>query len=368
MTTGGVRDQLAAAAAAGPLPGSTTVGVVGRDVPVELIEAAGARPFRLRGDPSRELVEADRFLGRGLDPAIRSVLAGLLQSDFAGLSGIVVGSDTEASRRLFWLLREIRRVEPAIPVPPVHLVDVMHMNQPAGLTYTAARLAEFRGVLSEWTGSEIRDGALAESIAEQDQLRVWLLRLSARRRGLRPTHRGSDFLLARLAAARLLSAESIPLVRALIEEPATGDGATMRVVLTGSDHDELSVTRAIEDAGVRIVADDHPGGELGIDVLSSDSGASGIQALAARYAADGMTPHRGRVAPRGAHTAMLAARSGADGILSYVRVCDEAPLWDFAAQERASRLPLGLLRDQDYAQLGDDALRVALARIGMGND
>lgn len=353
------RDAVAAAAASAPDQGGFTIGLLGRDVPVELVEAAGARPYRLRGEPGRDLAAADRYLGRGLDPAARSLLAGLLETGFRGLDAIVASSDTDATLRLFYLLREFRRVEPDLAVPPVHLVDVLHLPRPTTHRYTVRQLEGLADVLAGWTGSDPR-AALAPAVAAHLELRRMLRLIADARRDAATGFRGSDLLLAVLAAGRLPAAEAIPLVEALLAEPAAPrPGAP--IVLSGSEHDEPGVTAAIEAAGARIVADDHGGGELGLDRVVT---APTLDALAAAAVANGPTPQRGSAPRRGAHTARLVAASSAAGVLVYARRHDEAPLWDAWAQRRATDVPVEVIRDQDYGEIDADALRTALERIG----
>lgn len=338
-----------------------TIGLIGRDVPPAIVEAAGARPHRLRGVPGTDTSAADAYLGRGLDPAARSLLAGLLTTGFAGLDGIVAGSDSDASQRVFYLLRELRRVDPAAGVPPVHLVDVLHGPSPAVRDYTRDRLAEFRDVLAGWTGRRAGDDDLERALADHEELRRSLLDLAEARRDRHPRFTGSDLLLARHAAGRLPARAARPLVDALRGEPRDEvDG--VRIVLSGSDHEEPAVTAAIEAAGALVVADDHGTGELGLDLPYG----GGLDGLAARAVADGVTAQRGRIAARAARTADAVRRSAAAGVLVYGRRQDDAVGWDVAAQRRALAVPLETVSGQDFGRIDPDGLRAALAAIGAG--
>lgn len=322
------------------------IGVLGRGVPRELVEAAGATPRPLRGDPSASTAEAERLLGRGIDPASHAVLAGLLAGGLRGLHGIVVANDAEATLRLFHVLRELARVDPRAGVPPLHLVDVPHLDRAASRAYARAEFAELAGVLRGWTGHDPRP-ALADRIRAGEAPRTALL-------AARPGLSGTRFLERRLALdAGLVSGAS---------EDA-GDSTRLRIVLSGSTHDEPGVTAAIEAAGVRIVGDDHGGGELGLDLVAATTDLDG---LADRYAADGLTPHRSSPAQRAAHLARLVAAREADGVLVYVRRLDDAPLWDVAAQRAAAGVPVALVAGQDYGRIDPDALAAALDELRAG--
>jgi benzoyl-CoA reductase/2-hydroxyglutaryl-CoA dehydratase subunit BcrC/BadD/HgdB len=342
-----------------------TVGTVGRDVPLEVLDAAGARVVRLRGEPDVPLEAADRYLGVGLDPAIRSLLAVQLERGFAGLDAIVVGSDTDASQRLFYLLRELRRVEPGAGVPPVHLVDVLHRPRASSLRYSVRMVRAFAEIVEQWSGVVVTDDALRAAAEGRDAVRREARMLLPLRRSGRLT--GVEFHelliagdtqapsahLAQLERAAATASERAPIER------------TIPVLLTGSGHDDARVVRAIEAAGALVVADDHPEGELAIGPLVAEQyppvRSDPLEAIAARWHRNGPTPHRASIGDRAQHTAALARESGAQLIVAYVRERDDAPLWDAAEQERASGLPLVLLRRQAYGHVDEAALASALA-------
>ncbi|MDY7104491.1 MAG: 2-hydroxyacyl-CoA dehydratase family protein [Actinomycetota bacterium] len=370
-------DELAGIAwgAAPGRPSRPVIGVIGRDVPLELVEAAGAAPLTLRGDPSIDLGPADTLLGTGLDPAARAILAQLLGTGFAGLDALVACTDCEGSVRVFYALRELARVRSDLGIPPVHLVDVAHLPRESSRRYTTLRLAELRAVLSDWTGRAADDDRLADAIVQRDEVRRRLVALDALRRRDPPWCTGSELLAAATAARRATAAEVLPLLDRVLTEAGPpdrtdGSGRTdttggRRVLLTGSAHGEPGVTAAIEASGGVVVADDHPTGALGLD-LTCESPT--LEALAARTAADGVTPQRGRTADRAAQTARLVAERDAEVVIAYVRCLDEAPLWDAAAQRDALDVPLVLLRDQDHGAVDRDALAAALDRATTPGD
>ncbi|WP_308257670.1 2-hydroxyacyl-CoA dehydratase family protein, partial [Pseudonocardia lacus] len=171
-----------AAAARWRADGRPVVGCVGADVPVELLTAAGFLPVRLAGDPAADRSAGDAYLGRGLDPVARSVLSRLLAGDYGPLDGLVVSRDCEASLRLFYALRELRRLEPGLGLPPVHLVDVLHLPHRTTTHYVLAKVREMRAAVGAWAGTPVTDDALADAVAAHDRLRRLRGELAARRR------------------------------------------------------------------------------------------------------------------------------------------------------------------------------------------
>lgn len=341
--------------------GAPVVGCVGADVPVELVTAAGALPVRLAGDPRRDRGDADRYLGTGLDPASRSILAGLL-SGGRELDLLLVSNDCAGSLRLFYTVRELRRLGAAPHLPRTHLVDVLHLPHRTTTRYNLVRLTELRELLERWSGRRIGDAELAGAIAEHDEARRLLAGLRRHRTADRPVLSGTEALFAIGAGAALPVREHAELLDRLTtgsDGRDTAHGGAPRIYLTGSAHDGPEVYREIEDAGYVIVADDHDWGDALAEPLV---GGPTLTALAERYQYRGPTAARSAVRARARQAADTAARSRPDLLVSYVRELDEAPAWDFRAQSAAVGVPAVLLERRRYGELGEDALpRIAAA-------
>jgi len=332
------------------------IGYVGADVPVELITAAGARPWRLAGHPGADQTAGDRYLGRGVDPATRSLLSRLLDGEFGSLDGLVVSRDCESSARLFYALRELRRVDPAIALPPLHLVDVLHLPHRTTTRYVLAKIRQLRSALESWTGTLISDDALAEAIEAHDRLRCLLADVAALRR--------SGRLTGTTALSIMADTTALPVSRAIdrVAQLLDGDHPAVpgkRVFLTGSGHDGPHVYEILEDAGLLIVGEDHDWGDL---LWHRRVGAPTELALAERYQHNGPSAPRASIRARAAHTAAAARACGAEALVSYVRDHDDAPAWDFPAQRAATGLPSVLLDRQPYGDLTDGA-RTAIGEL-----
>ncbi|WP_343937472.1 2-hydroxyacyl-CoA dehydratase family protein, partial [Pseudonocardia zijingensis] len=141
--------------------GRPVAGYVGADVPVEVLTAAGFLPVRLTGDPGAPSEAGDRYLGRGLDPVARSVLTRLLDGAYGPLDALVVSHDCEASLRLFYAVRELHRIEPGIGLPPVQLVDVLHLPHRTTTRYVLAKIRQLRAQVERWSGRTVTDADLA---------------------------------------------------------------------------------------------------------------------------------------------------------------------------------------------------------------
>ncbi|MGW4058252.1 2-hydroxyacyl-CoA dehydratase [Amycolatopsis sp. NPDC004747] len=323
------------------------MGYVGADVPVELITAAGLRPLRLTGKPGGDSSLGDRYLGRGVDPVARSILTRILTGDYGPLEAIVVSRDCEASLRLFYALRELHRIEPALGLPPLRLVDVLHLPHHTTTRYVHAKIAQLREWLGRWR--PIGDDDLAAAITAHDTLRRSLGRLAALRRANRLS--GTRFLETVAATTAVPVTDAITLVDRALTGRRAIDG--VRLFLTGSSHDSPEVYATLERNGFFVVGEDHDWGEL---LFARTCAAPTELALAERYQYNGPAAPRASIRQRAAHTAAAARACGAEVLFSYARVHDDAPPWDFPEQRAATGLPAVLAERQPYGGLTAEAL------------
>ncbi|MBF0673122.1 MAG: 2-hydroxyacyl-CoA dehydratase [Salinibacterium sp.] len=344
-------------------PEAFVVGTVGQDVPVEIIDAAGAVALRLRGNPAWLTESADRYLGKGLDPAMRSLMEGILDGAFGRLDAIVISSDCDASQRLFYVLREMRRVTPEIAVPPVYLVDILHLPRESTARYNRVRVRQLLEVLERWTGNRVSDAGLEHAVIAHNRRRELQRAVMELRRSPEPRLSGVDALAVFAAADRMAGERYAGCLESLVAGgDELGPRPGTRIFVTGSTHDSPDVYRAIEAHGATIVGENHDRGELLAerDVAPARDLESLLDAIADRYQYSGPTAQRGSIAARAEHTAEGIRRTGAELLLSYVRVMDEAPLWDFAAQRAAASVPSAVVVRQPYGAIDAEELDVAL--------
>jgi len=342
--------------------GSTTVGVVGRDVPIEVFDAVDVRVRRLdvpHPHDASSWAAATEVLGTGIDPAATAVLAGILHGGASGMAALVLCSDADATQRLYYALRELAQREPGRGLPPIHLVDVLHLPRASSLAYTAAEVERLSEAVSGWTGRTASPGEVTRAVRARGEVRrlLWLLA------DLRPEVSGADFSALRARADELAPPEAAAELRSAITAARGGSPVGgVRVALTGSSQWGPAVIAQIEGAGVAVVADDCAGGALGLELDAREPSSDGIAERAWR---DGQSAQRGSAPERAAALAARAERAGARAIVSYVRRRDDAAMWEVGAIEAATDLPVLALHDQESGAIDLDALRDGLDRIGV---
>src|SRR3954454_13780018 len=86
--------------------GARICGLVGSDVPEELIRAGGMLPIRVRGDG--EDVPLDTRFGYLAEPVTRAILRQLAEGTYAYLDALIIDHSLDAHAQLFFTLRQIR--------------------------------------------------------------------------------------------------------------------------------------------------------------------------------------------------------------------------------------------------------------------
>lgn len=357
------------------------VGVVGADVPREVVLAAGALPVRLGGElstPGRPDGEVDHTRAADLlgtvDETATEVLRWLLTGAASGFAGIVCCRDRDASLRLYYVLRELRAR--GADLPPVHLVDLLHLDRPGSLRYNIAQVRRLAGVVSGWTGRVPDADGLAASVAACATVRSLLARMQEARASGQITgveaHRlygAAQTLAPEIAAARIRVALDV----------ARTDGTGLRpLFLSGSPQPHPWLYTAVEDAGWTVTSEDHDRGALELTVRVDRASAGDVgewyAAIAEAYLRRGPDAPTASAVSRASWAASTLPSSRAEGVLSYVRRHDEAPLWDWPRLRDAAAsagLPAVLLRDQasapDPEQLGGALASLSsVAFVGAG--
>jgi benzoyl-CoA reductase/2-hydroxyglutaryl-CoA dehydratase subunit BcrC/BadD/HgdB len=342
---------------------------IGRDVPRELLRAAGATPYRLAGRPGFTEA-ADRFCGSDMDPVARSQLSRVLTGELAGCAGLVISGDCEGSLRAFLYLREIQRLEPFDGIPPFTFLDLLHLPQRTSTMYNVTCLRELAATLGGWTGTTVTDDGLRAAIRRVAATQALGAALRPLRSGVGgPRITGTD-ALAVLGAGMVRDDDDHP---ALLEQ-LIGDSAELpvhdgiRVFLTGSSHDRPDAYRLIESRGAVVVGEDHDWGALSTESSVHASG-DPFAALATAYGRGAPASAGYGIAERAAHTARRASEAGARLVVAWLRAGDDAPPWDVHAQREALAeldIPMLVLPGRPYAVEADDDLVERLDRALAG--
>ena len=303
---------------------TVSIGVVGNDVPRQLVMASGGIARRLGGAWDGPIDERAAALLGAVDPVVAGVLTDLLGGRQSEVDGLIVCNDSQSHLRLFYILRMLQ----GEGLPRVHLLDLPRVESEGARRFATLQFDALVQFCAGVSGTAPTPEALRSAGSREAQVRTAVDRLQGRRRATSPV-RGGDALSAMLAAGALEPEAAVAALDAVREE-APKDA--VRVHVTGSAHPDASVYRALEEHGMVVVSEDHDTGDeawLGACVVSDD-----VESVNGGL----IRQHFGRIAgsatcsiaSRAALTTASAIRSGARIVLSLIREGDEAPAWDLA--------------------------------------
>jgi benzoyl-CoA reductase/2-hydroxyglutaryl-CoA dehydratase subunit BcrC/BadD/HgdB len=306
--------------AAGP-----RIGVIGADVPRQLVLAAGATPMRIFGSWSQPYSsEASELLG-AVDAVAPRILDEVLSGAHDDVAGLIVCNDSAADLRIFYVLR-ILSERGRVPFP-VHLLDAPRGGGASRDRFVGRQYDRLVAFCESLTGDRVDTASLQRAARRERELGRALTDLRARRRARECS--GAAALAAYLAAATLQPDQSTEIADTAIE--ARGGEP---VFVTGSAHPDASVYDVIEAAGLVVVGEDHDTGDAAWigDAVDSGDLDEAIAQLAQRHAARPPLAARSRTRERAAALDRRLAETGASGVLALARDLDDGPVWDLAGQ------------------------------------
>ncbi|MGH9006726.1 MAG: 2-hydroxyacyl-CoA dehydratase [Acidimicrobiales bacterium] len=318
--------------------GGRVVGILGHDVPRELVSAAGMLPVRLAparlGPSDGGPAERSPFQ---LAPDAQVVLDALAGGRLDWLDALVIGRDTEAQTKLFYVLRELLHAGDLAPMA-VWFYDLLRVPDPACARYNRLRATEFRDVLGAWSGSRPDDDAVRAAIGRANATTRRMEHLGDRRRGSPPRLSGTDALVLSGAVMAMPDERAHSLIDAVL-----GDGGSERsgvpVFVTGSPVDDPALYRAVEDAGFLIAGEDHDWGARAWHLIEETP--DPLEGLIGSYLAAPPPAARTGLAERRDAVAGAARRAGALAVLQLVFDHDGSAEWE--APGIAARLEVPFL-------------------------
>ncbi len=349
-----LRDPSAAARKA-RAAGVRVIGIVGGDIPVELILAAGALPLRLTAAGATTSAEADRYLEPSFHPLERSIAQRWLTGELDFMDSVVFTRGSDSAQRLYYYLCELQRQQRCRGPKPL-LYDVSKIQRDSSAAYTRSATAGLAAALG--SKPELMRASLQLRNRRRD-----LLRRLQRLRWADAVPPGS--LVEQIARASDCCEPTVfdQSLEAWLTQPMTVP-ADRRLLLLGSGPADERLHRAAERAGGVIVAEV---GDHLINYLAAPLTGAGepLDAISRHYQQLAAGP-RAFVSPT---TPLLESltRTRADGVIIWLLEQEEALVWDLPAQLHALRersIPcLSLLRQHCS---DDDAALHAIDRFIAG--
>jgi benzoyl-CoA reductase/2-hydroxyglutaryl-CoA dehydratase subunit BcrC/BadD/HgdB len=241
-----------------------TVGYLSRNVPCELIRAAGCEAVQLHGSRDDITAQGSCYMEACFDADIRAVFERFLRADFDHLDLVIIPRSSEALLQLYYYLTEVQRCEPTRRFPPLYLFDVLYTPYRSTGKYVKDQVLRLAARLQCLTGKELDPSAIQHEIRTAERHRLLLEEINALRHEV-PARLSGTQALQIFGSASGPQAEHCAALELLLANRSSMpslDGP--RLMIKGSAQHALDFYRMVESTGALIVADDHLTGDLAI--------------------------------------------------------------------------------------------------------
>lgn len=305
------------------------IGVVGADLPRQIVFAAGALPVRLFGSSSGAVSSRASELLGAVDAVAGRILDGILAGDHDELSGLVICNDSQANLRMFYVLRVLAE-RGEIPFP-VQLLDAPRGSGAPKRTFVVAQYARLLEFCRRVTGAEVGVDDLRRAGAAEQKVASALERMRERRA------RNHCTGVSGLNAYRTAATSPPEVAVDAIDQAQTPPGGDERIFVTGSAHPDLRVYEEIESAGSVVVGEDHDTGDGGWFAAwtTGDSVADILAGLASLHADRAPSAARSTTAERVVELRKRVVETQSTALIALVRDLDDASAWELPAMRRA---------------------------------
>ena len=316
--------------------GVKVLGELGFDVPEELVLAAGMFPVRIYADPEKSLEETDKYLEYSFEPVVRAQFEKIIDGTYGSqIDYLAISNSTDVIIRIFLYLRELKRVEPEKPVPPITFIDWLFTRHRLHQMRDEFVIDLFKKQLEEWSGKEITDEAVREAGAVLNENRRALREMAQLRHGKEVRICGSEAMVIIGAGFFMDKKEHTELVRQVTEDAKSWpvlEGP--RVFYTGANHEDNALYDRIEAAGLVIVGEDTDWGDRSYD-RDYNPELPVIRGVVDRYLFREFSAKKAFVSQRVEALDREVNAAGAEGVIFYTNQYDEVATWDMPGQRKS---------------------------------
>lgn len=221
---------------------------------LEMMTALDLIPYRMFGDMSTPITNADDYLPRMVCPFLRSLLDLGLKGRYGFLDGVVMAHVCDVGARVSHLW------DVGIKTPYAYFIDVPHTNRDLSQVRLRELLEDFRKSLESFTGKELSARRLRQAIGEHNEQRTLVRELYDLRKLDPPLISGTEALQVMIALMSLPVDEGSQLAREVISEVKDRkDGPVKkpyRLLVWGPVIDNVALIEMIESVDANVVMDD----------------------------------------------------------------------------------------------------------------
>jgi len=331
--------------------GVPVVGYTSNTVTWELIRAAGCFPVLIGPDLetlARPTPHADRLVEPVFDPRFRGIFEEILSGAWSFLDLLIIPRTSEPEYKLYLYLREVERQKLSAAIPPLHLYDLLHTQNPVSRRYGLERTKDLL-VRLERIGP-VSSKSLAVSVAESNRARAALRKLQHQRTGRAPRLSGTN--------AMVISGASYFMDRAAFAKATESACRQLRsakplrrprLLIKGTPLHHSKLHEALEARGAVVVAEDDWWASRAANgkISAARKASTTLRAIFSDYYRNAPSP---RVSPA-AHADRWfrkTVRQGIDGVVFYLPPDDDIYGWDYPRLRdfvAARKIPSLLIRE-----------------------
>lgn len=236
--------------------GGKVLGYLCTYVPEEILYAADVLPVRILGDHKPQSV-TEAHLFAMYCPFCRDCLSQGLLGKYDYLDGLMISVSCLHIRQTFSSWQEHAPVEFSYMMPMPHAVQ-----SPAAPPFLVKELSKFKAATEKWVGRDISDSDLQKGVDIMNTNRRLLMDIYQLRKSESPPITGLESLymvLASQTSDKMIQNELLEAVKQHELQPTRLDDRDpgTRLMIVGSEDDDVQFIEMVEQAGATIVCDDH---------------------------------------------------------------------------------------------------------------
>ena len=236
--------------------GRKVVGYLCSYVPLEILTALDLAPFRILGDISNPITEADRLLPDFFCPFLRSCFDSVLKNKFDFLDAVIGVHSCDPQEKMNHLWKSTLEYE------FFHYMDMPATQHDWGAKMYRQSLDNFKKSCEVFAGREISTEALRGAIELHNRQRALVRELYEFKKAPHPPISGAETLQVMMALGSIPTPEGNELLEAVIEEVRArrgepGSQGKKRILVYGACLDAVPLIKLIEDYEADVVMDDN---------------------------------------------------------------------------------------------------------------
>lgn len=260
--------------------GKKVVGIISSYVPEEVLSAFGLIPWRIFATQATDITLAGAYRPRNSNEYCTRVLESVLRGKLDFLDGIILSDIDHELLRLWDVLTHLKKF------PLCYIMHAPFHDEEVAVRFMENEINKLIAVLRNFTGTDINEEKLQDSIDTCNRMRVLLSKVYDLRKPEKPALSGAEALGLTMAAQLMPKNEFNPELEAILpflsSRQANGKANRPRLLVSADYLYDLRYLNLVEEYGY-IAMDDTDAGSHYIKGLVDTTLQEPVYSLAKRY-------------------------------------------------------------------------------------